>query len=284
MKRPLILYHANCPDGFCSAWVAHLRFGDNADYVPVNYGQDPPEVAGRDVYIVDFSYPKQIIYQMMNCASMTILDHHTTAADALHDLILPPGVSCQKLTVIFDMAKSGARLAWEHFFPNQRAPWLVRYVEDRDLWTWELPESKEISAALSSYPTDFAKWDAINQWTGNGADLREFVVEGTAILRSKSKQVGDLTKLAREVVMAGQCVLVANTPILQSEVAGKLAEGRPFGAVWFQRQDGKIQWSLRSAEDGMDVAAIAKHLGGGGHKHAAGFEMSLPDLVKLLSK
>lgn len=40
-----------------------------------------------------------------------------------------------------------------------------------------------------------------------------------------------------------------------------------------ENRDGSLKGSLRSAE-GADVSQIAKHFGGGGHRHAAGFEVS----------
>lgn len=38
-----------------------------------------------------------------------------------------------------------------------------------------------------------------------------------------------------------------------------------------ETEDGKIKGSFRTTQDGIDVAAMAKQLGGGGHKKAAGF-------------
>ena len=71
-------------------------------------------------------------------------------------------------------------------------------------------------------------------------------------------------------------ILAVNATVLFSEIAGELAKDRPFGACYFDRQDGKRQWSLRSSgENGLDVAEIAKAHGGGGHKNAAGFEEAL---------
>ena len=72
--------------------------------------------------------------------------------------------------------------------------------------------------------------------------------------------------------MDGHSVLVANATVLYSDIAGELAKGRPFGAVYFDRADGKRQWSLRSTDEGVDVSEIAKVHGGGGHKNAAGYE------------
>lgn len=100
----------------------------------------------------------------------------------------------------------------------------------------------------------------------------DLVHEGRAILRYQSKLVDAIAATAREVEIGGHKILAANTSCLFSEVAEKLAQGRPFGAAWFIRSDGKKQWSLRSREGGIDVSAVAKQRGGGGHFAAAGFE------------
>lgn len=102
------------------------------------------------------------------------------------------------------------------------------------------------------------------------------VGEGAAILRYQDQLVEGICKAAVEQTLGGHRVLAVNTCVLISEVASKLAEGRPFGAAWFQRSDGKRQWSLRSRDGGVDVSEIARAHGGGGHRNAAGFEDTMP--------
>src|SRR2546422_4504114 len=42
-------------------------------------------------------------------------------------------------------------------------PWLLQYVQDKDLWAWKLPNSREINAGLNSYPYDFKVWDSLEK-------------------------------------------------------------------------------------------------------------------------
>lgn len=138
--RPLVLYHANCPDDFCAAWVAHRKLGDDADYEPVSYGQPPPDVRGRTVYILDFSYKRPVMREVLSQAHfVAVLDHHKTAeaelAGIVDEFVLRPDLIANPLgshlpIVHFDMDKSGARLAWEHFFPKEEAPWRTRRTEE----------------------------------------------------------------------------------------------------------------------------------------------------------
>lgn len=291
MTRPLVLYHGpGCADGFCAAWAANRFFKGEADFLPVRYGDPVPDVAGREVYILDFSWKRQEMLQIRDqCARLAVLDHHKTAQEELacfrhgkeKDHHLPEWLSAgsregeKELScmVHFDMNMSGGRLAWEFFFPDQPSPWLVDYTEDKDLWRWKLPHSREISAFIASHPHDFALWD---RWAGTlqggRGSWEDFVSQGSAILRYQAQQIDNLCKNACEMVIDGHTVLAVNTPLLISEVAGKLAEGRPFGACWFVGDDGQPTFSLRSSKDGIDVSEVAKKFGGGGHRNAAGYE------------
>jgi uncharacterized protein len=211
------------------------------------------------------------LHEMATSAkSLVVLDHHKTAMADLEgfaDDNWPTGYFTKPL-IVFDMDKSGARLTWEYFHPGQMAPWIVGYTEDRDLWRWQLPDSREINAAVWSYDQTFETWD----WFGAETDLSFLITEGRAIERAKAQMIDSICANAREVEIDGHRILAANTSVLFSEVAGKLAEGRPFGATWFVRADGKRQWSLRSRDGGVDVSEVARRHGGGGHRNAAGFE------------
>lgn len=265
---PLVLYHGACADGFASAWCAWLHFGDAAEYVPAQHGEPAPDVApGRPVYLLDFCYPLEGLRRLAARGPLTVLDHHKTTHDALTGRTSEfPGRG--DVLVRFDLKKSGGRLAWEHFRPGESAPWLVAYTEDRDLWLWRLPHSREVNAALRSYPFDFARWRV---WADNPGYPRWLIPEGAAILRYQEEVVANHVRFAREVELDRQRVLAVNCTTLQSEVGEKLAEGRPFGVTWFRRADGKYVYSLRSRQGGADVSAVAKPRGGGGHPAAAGF-------------
>ncbi len=275
MNQTVVVYHANCADGHCAAWIAHQIYGDAADYVPAQYGDDPPDVRGRKVYILDFSFKRDILFKVVGDANgdLTILDHHKTAQAALAGF----AEECQSNdignpTVVFDMGKSGGRLTWEHFYPDARSPWLVDYSEDRDLWLWKCDRSKEINAFLGSLPRTFEMWDALANQGKDSKTWDTWIDQGAAILRYQDQLVDAICATAREVKIGGYKVLAANTSVLFSDVAGKLAEGRPFGAAWFLRSDGKRQWSLRSRDNGIDVSEVSKKYGGGGHAHASGYE------------
>jgi len=256
--KATILYHAHCADGFGAAWAAWQTLGGEATYIPVRHGAAPPKLPpGGDVYILDFCYPRSVIEAMHRRAHrMLVIDHHRTAEQELVGLDY----------AIFDNDKSAAVLAWEFFHPGVEVPELLRYVMEHDLWRYQLPNSREVFAALSAYPMDFEVWSSL--------DVARLAEEGVPILRYQHQQVLQLSDEARFETLAGFRVPVVNAPVFGSEVGAELLRRYPrvpFVAIYFDRSDGIRQWSLRSRED-FDVSEIARLYQNGGHRQAAGFE------------
>lgn len=271
----LCIYHGNCADGFGAACVVRHYFGKLATFHAGTYGSAPPDMRGKHVYIVDFSYPHAVLLQAAaNAKSVTILDHHKTAKDDLEQLL---GIEFPcPLSVTMDMEHSGAMLAWDHFFPSEHPPLLIKHIEDRDLWRFALPGTREIQAGLFSYPYDFDVWmpklfGAGSQPACEVAQLRD---DGIAIERKHHKDIAELLAITqRTMTIAGHVVPVANLPYTLSSDAGSLmAAAAPFAACYWDTPAGRT-FSLRSSPEGEDVAAIAQQYGGGGHRNAAGFRV-----------
>jgi oligoribonuclease NrnB/cAMP/cGMP phosphodiesterase (DHH superfamily) len=265
----LIIYHGNCADGWCAAYVAKRRW-PKAELLPAFYGEDCPfnAVAGKHVLVVDFSWVRGLVRRLRSEAkSLLILDHHVTAKA---ELVGEP-------YCVFDMERSGAQLAWDVCFPGEARPWQVDCVADRDLWQWKLPHSREVNAFLSAQPPDTTVWNELWQM-----DLQQVLVGGVAILRHVDRYVEQVTAQHQDGLFAGHLIAVVNAAYPNiSEVGHALCRQHPLFMGWFERVDGKMQFSLRSVGD-LDVSQIAKDYGGGGHRNAAGFELSITNGRKLL--
>lgn len=283
MSKPLCIYHGNCFDGFTAAWAVWKRFGDGADYTGANYGEDPPDVAGRDVIIVDFSYKRPVLMEMVKTArTIHVLDHHKTAAEDLEGLLPARSYEPDDLIMAaqfdatypiranFDMNRSGAGIAWDFFhFGKARIP-LINHVEDRDLWRFALPFTREVHAAMSSYPFEFAAWDEIALKCERG----ELIAEGAAIDRKHLRDIETLLKITKaRISIMGHDVPIANLPVTMCSDAGNImAKGEPFAVTYYDGPKHR-HYSLRSTDEGLDVSMVAKAYGGGGHRNASGFKL-----------
>lgn len=265
--KPLVIYHANCTDGFTAAWCFHHAAPDTFDFLPASYGQEPPDVAGRQVYVVDFSYPREQLLAMAEAAAgVVVLDHHQSAQAALADLQHP------NLTVVFDMQRSGAGMAWDWLNDPRPRPRFLGFVEDRDLWRFSFAETKASHAYMGSVARTFEQWDEI--MLGDTMQQTVALAQGEALVRLVEKQVADAVRSTlRTAEIGGQLVPMANVPgFLASDAGHVLGEGVPFAATYFDTAERRC-FSLRSRPDGADVSLIAGQYGGGGHKHAAGFSV-----------
>jgi oligoribonuclease NrnB/cAMP/cGMP phosphodiesterase (DHH superfamily) len=160
MSNQLVIYHGNCADGFSGAWVLKQHFQTTADKKNTQefhagvYQTPPPDVTGKDVVLVDFSYKRPVMEEIVAKAnSVLVLDHHKTAEADLENL---PGAE-----VVFDMDRAGSMIAWNYYFPNKTPPKLLEHIQDRDLWKFLLPGAREIQANVFSFPYDFAVWDRL---------------------------------------------------------------------------------------------------------------------------
>ena len=269
-RGPLCIYHKNCADGFGAAWVVKMALGD-VEFFPAAYGEEPPDVGGRRVYMVDFSYKRPVLLEMAKKAELiTIIDHHKTSAEDLVDL---PG----NVETIFDMERSGAVLAWEYFFTGSPVPELLLTIQDRDLWRFERARTKEIMAALFSHPYDFSVWDSLIREGDSQLEL-----DGAAILRNHVKSVKEVIEASsRMMTIGGYVVPVVNAPFMMaSDACNIMAAGFPFAASYWDSPSHR-NFSLRSSVDGVDVSEVAKGYGGGGHKHASGFRVPLSEINAL---
>lgn len=278
---PLILYHGRgCPDGFGAALAAWLYYGGQAEFKGLDHGDvrtvdDLPPLQGRAVYILDFSFSEDVLRAIdERAAKLVMLDHHKSAAEKL------TGFACRCGVVHFDMAKSGARLAWEFFHPDAPVPALIRYVEDRDIWKWEFAESAGFLAALDMEPQDFARWREIAAFTPG--ELDRFMARGAAMDEKFRKLAADIAEGAQPLVFNGVQGLMVNAPGMFHSLVGDLlsAQSGTFALMWSAGPKG-VKAGLRSQRN-FDCIALAESMGGGGHAQACGFRMQVERLPELL--
>lgn len=301
--RPLVIYHDNCADGFGAAWAAWYKLGDNAEYLPMSYNDKrvefgnelgaeylnfPVSLADRNVYILDFSFTAEVMHAIYcECRRsekmMVVLDHHKTHFEQI-------GVNSTKIhkysdrfaNVTLDPNHSGCVLAWEHFNPELPTPIGLQLIEDRDLWKWQMGNTRDFATGLRSEPFSFERFNWL-MWQPDDA-----IDAGHAMNKLFDEQLANITARPMPVDLYDidgnlHMGLATNcTPNFSSEAGNILAnQSKTFGMTWVLSQDGNINVSLRSIGD-YDVSKIAKNYGGGGHRNAARFKAPF-DNIKLFA-
>jgi len=272
----LVIYHGNCDDGFGAALAINTAdvnmLGAPVTFVAGEYHKpiDPAETAGHHVIFVDFSYKRAEIEAICAVAkSVIVIDHHKSAMDELMSLEI------ENLTLKFDMSKSGAVMAWEHFHPNDPLPLLYAYLQERDLGRNGMPRTREFSYGLRSYPMDFATW---TRFLDNSA-VDDLIVAGKDIIRSIDQMIAQLYQHRFTVQIAGHLTIAVNCPYrIASDMGRYILAQNPdlaFAATFCYVDREHVRWSVYSRGQ-FDVQQLAVQFGCGGHVAAAGFVLPFP--------
>lgn len=285
MSKIYILYHANCLDGAGAKFAAWKKYGNKAEYIAVNYKQAVPEFeSNSEIYILDFSYPRDVLEGLQAAGHKVVIrDHHVTAKEALEGL---PGA-------VFDMDKSGAVMAWEYFHPNTPVPQLLLHIQDRDLWKFKLPGTKEINMAIPLMEWDMLMWNDV-VLTDIGTKLpgeplwttAKLKLAGEVLEQSNQQKIKSALKSKVKIIkFLGYEIGITNTGELGSEIGNAIYDSKDlnvdFAITYCISPKDEVFFSLRS-KGAMDVRKIAEKFGGGGHVNASGFVSDLPTLFKIL--
>lgn len=291
--KPIVIYHANCVDGFAAAWAFWHANGDSFDYHAAKYNEPPPDILGRRVFLVDFSYKREVVEQMLLFAeSITLIDHHKSALEDLQPLIDDGKIYSY---CSYDNLKSGCVLAWEFVAENMLLspipPLLMEVIQYRDVGhLWRSDEQvkdlgvepmvksmvERVMASLFSYEFDFKEYD--NLMKMDDYSICQLADEGEAILRKHKKDLKTCVDTCKRYMIIGKYMVpVAGVPyMMASDACNLMCKGVPFAATYIDTKDNR-EFSLRSDpndENAVDVSVIAKqYFNGGGHKHAAGFKV-----------
>jgi oligoribonuclease NrnB/cAMP/cGMP phosphodiesterase (DHH superfamily) len=243
-------------------------WGEDGRYIPRGH-DDPLDVRPNEceeVVFVDIAPNNHHLRALGEVAErIVVLDHHLSARDhytadsAVENLVEEGGHY-----IHFDLGHSGAVLAWRHFHPDEPVPDLLRYVEDQDLWIWQLQSSAAVNAAIGSYAREFPVWSELAE-----RPWQQLAAEGEPILRAQRIEVERTLRSSHPVAIGSRRVEAVNAPHHRSGAAF----GHPVGLV-YRVTGAQVDVSIYSIGD-VDVSAIASEFGGGGHLNAAGFSVSL---------
>ena len=268
------------------------------------------DLIDKVVAVVDFTFNREVI-ETLTCQAkyVLILDHHETTSRHVAGLDIP------NLWVVIDMERSAAQIAWDWMYPPFRKdahpsendgywfgsyntnditcstmyntqlsgrrilrPWFIEYIADRDLWRWQLPNSKIISKAL--FHGGYFRWEVL-ETLARMSPTEDVELRRTLISQGKHIDQVDQKNIAITCRYAVVCTfyryrvkLVTFNPHLRSEIGNRLAgNGCDFAACAnyiFLKDEWHV--SLRGPTNStINIAEICEVYGGGGHPKAGKF-------------
>lgn len=270
-SRLVILYHGNCPDGFGGAYAAWKKYGDSAEYYALSHTAPGPEqLHDADVIFIDFCYPQEIMdVYVANVKSLIMLDHHEGVEDIVRTMP----------EYIYDVNRSGSGIAWEYFHPGTPMPKLLQYVQDDDLFRFDLPDTKAVLSYLAVQPHTFELWDSISVDLESEAHA-PVLMEKLRTYREYFDLLVEYTaSRAKPVLFEGHTVyLVTVNPLktFVSAVGASLRQKYPPFALMAHAFPGGMRISMRG-DGSIDLTKVAQKYGGNGHPNSAAFSLNWGD-------
>lgn len=288
MKKAIIVYHANCLDGF-GAYVVTRKALEAQDFevltIPMSYTDDWKDIGiiarslrNCQIYCVDICPPFEDIHDMFKSAErLVILDHHKSAKETmLHNW--PDSVH-----TVYDEQRSGVGITHDFFFTGQAMPEWIKYVQDRDLWQFKHDRSEAFCTGLFRVKQEYKEWLKLY----NVEITLDVYREGLVLLDKLDKDCEDLMSIKHVITVGDRFILAVNAHWVYASKLGHMLANKSFaenccvdGIACVYYSDGKgYKLSFRSVEGcAVNARSIAEQLGGGGHDHAAGASVSFNQL------
>ena len=271
--------------------------------LPYLHGGPTPEPQSDEVWVLDVAFSADTLRSWAQPGRRVfVLDHHQTSAAMLAEHMQPLAVTLAQaldptftgLGVSIVMAHSGAGLAAAAAVavdPSVTVPDFVLDIEDRDLWRWERPRSREVCAAVDAMAdVDSLSPDALFAALDDLAVLNrdDLADRGAPIVEAFDARVQELCHTGHLVQVAGSTVPFVEVPEARfgSDVGHRLLElhpDAPFSGYWYREDGGPLRVGLRSNDGRADVERVAARFGGGGHRNASGLTCSHLDELAVAS-
>jgi nanoRNase/pAp phosphatase (c-di-AMP/oligoRNAs hydrolase) len=280
-----VIYHKNCSDGFGSALAIYTWFKknyperlDTITFYPAAHGANPIALnllADKNVVICDFSYKFNHLVDILRVAkSFMIIDHHKTAEEDLKNV--PDKYK------VFDMTHSGAYLTWQWYYQctHEEVPLMIKYIEDRDIWTKKLPNVDDFASILFNTPFDFAEYEKfLNEEELYKAIMKGMIIRNYEMDHIKKMSTSSSVKLYKFNDDTYYFIAYYNSNMYRSDLGNYILtdvhKHADMAAIYsYDELQDKTVFSLRSTDERPDCSEVAKKYGAGGHRCASG--MSLP--------
>jgi len=281
--KTFCIYHRVDLDGKCSAAIVLRRFPE-AILVPYQYGDpiDLEQFRGNRVFMVDCALqPFERMIELFDICEVTWIDHHKTAIEE-YDKIMEGERPFPELDVL-DVEKAGCELTWGALFPDEELPlavWLLGRYDVWDLGAHETVMPFQWGMRQHAWAPDAEGWGWLWE-AGNGNWRANSIIEqGRTILAYVASHNAEICAFSFDAEIDGLRCICMNVARGNSQIFESVWDPEKYDAVCAFYNAGGEHWtiSLYTDKPGVNVGAVAKGRGGGGHLKAAGWQCAeLPE-------
>lgn len=282
----ICIYHNKDLDGYCSGAIVKLKYPD-AKLVGYDYGQPFPladeELMGQDVIMIDVSLPMPQMFTLaLTCRHLTWIDHHVSAINDYNNFP-PHSQGGENITAILENGISACEGGWKYLFSDKQMPTSVKLLGEYDTWRnqdkerWDnaiMPFQygmRMICSSAETFQPELLEMPAIV----TDSPVYKIIHDGKNILAyQKTQNERAASFLSFPAEFKGLRAICINSGGANSQLFESVWDEEKYDIMMPFVYTGK-HWtfSLYTTKDDIDCSLLAKSMGGGGHKKAAGFKV-----------
>jgi oligoribonuclease NrnB/cAMP/cGMP phosphodiesterase (DHH superfamily) len=288
----ICIYHRTDFDGKCSGAIVKRKYPYCKLY-PIDYADifDINRIDKNDeVIMVDFTLekPGQMEALIDRCRRLTWIDHHETAMETQKRLKLEESPGIRFVGI------GACELTWTYLFSHP-LPYSVYLLSKYDVWDqsnirlWEdqiLPFQYGMRLNHSE-PDNQQFWRPHFRTDENSSIVRDIILAGKSALKYDENLSERIAKsLWFPIEFEGLKFQAINRSHANFLSAKSIWNPEEFDAImYFCKGPNLWRITVFTDKEGIDLFPLAKKLGGGGHKQAAGFTTNdilktIPQLLK----
>lgn len=211
---------------------------------------------------------------------VTWIDHHKTAIEAMKDY----NVKGKRR-----IGTAACELTWEYLFDDIETPDVVKLLSAYDVWDHDRFEWSDVLSFqygmrgycgldidVASEVLNKADKDFVDNMIKNGEAIIEYIFE---------KNRGEMNMFSFEADVFGYKAICMNTTEFNSTTFESMYDPRKHDLMMPFCWNGRFfRCSFYTTKNKVDCSTLAAKVspGGGGHRQAAGFQLSVEDMMEFL--
>ena len=171
--------------------------------------------------------------------------------------------------------EAACEMTWKYLYPKLFIPYGVYLLGRYDIWEHIIPDVELFQMGLKTENThpyySMKLWNQIFKSNPHSKIIKKYIEKGKIITKYIDEEKEKIKGICFEHLFMGKYnAIVANKPFSNSSIFDKMPDDYDLKILFYKN---KNIWTYSIYSAKINVREIAEQYGGGGHEHAAGFEL-----------
>jgi len=294
------IYHSIDLDGWCSAAIVKKWCKEKEIDLKLfgwNYGDEFPNIPENEkIVMVDVSFPIEIMEKYAKGSGWQFIwiDHHKSAIDDYKKFIGDGESFCINY---LDNKFAACELTWDYCFPKEPMPEFVRLLGRYDCFRHKgTNEEQKVLEFQYAARANISNVDECYKWLeksikesfltdrmiSSGKEIYKYLCTEAKQSYKNGFPIEFVELIENNITTVRKFICVNKERFNPINFGINYHKDGYDGAACFHYANGTYNFSLYNDNGKADCSIIAKSLGGGGHKGAAGFRISAENINKII--